>query len=389
MSITDKNNDKNQLPENPEAGIIEKCESKAGKASMPVAVLGATGMVGQQFVRMLAGHPYFDLVLLAGSKNSVGREYRRAVTWAMREALAPSAADLIVAEASTTALEASGARVVFSALPKEASVVEDALRRKGFFVFTNNSRHRQDEDVPILIPEINPQCLTLLAGKKKKYGGFISAGSNCTTAGLVMVLKPLLDLGLAAVDLTTFQAVSGAGRSGLPALDIMNNVIPHIVGEEEKIARETNKILASQLSSPDPGFNLPCRASCARVPVLEGHLESLLLEFRQPVSFRLIHERLVGFNSLPQALNLPSAPKQPLLVNDLPDRPQPLLDAWAGFPARAAGMAVSVGRIRVDGRHARLFLLVHNTVRGAAGNCLLAAELAFREGLLSQNGSLT
>ncbi len=353
---------------------------------IPVAVLGATGLVGQQFVRMLDGHPFFRLVTVSGSAGSRGKSYADAAAWSAGRCLPGTAAGLKMVEAEAKELLAAGVRVVFSALPGEAASLEAELRDLGFFVFSNNSRHRHDPDVPVLVPEVNPASLELLGRQKLRYGGFISTGSNCTTAGLVMVLKPLLELDLKAYSLTTFQAVSGAGRKGLPAFGIMGNVIPRIAGEEEKIIRESRKILSDESSKKKTEFNIPGIVTCTRVPVAEGHLQSLVLEFPAEVAPDEVISRLVSFRARPQEMKLPSAPEKPLLVSPLQDRPQPVLDAWAGTPERAAGMAVTIGRVRAADNRLALFLLVHNTVRGAAGNCLLAAELAAGAGLLEDAG---
>ncbi len=347
------------------------------------AVLGSTGLVGQQFVRMLAGHPDFSITLLAGSDRSAGQPYAEGVEWTAPGDIPVEFAETVVGPATLEAILASGARVVFSALPPAAAgPLESALRDNGLFVFTNATAHRADPDVPILIPEVNPEHLELAARQKKIHGGFIAADSNCVTAGLALILAPLIPFGLRSVALTTFQAVSGAGRRGLAAMDIAGNCIPFIRNEEEKLGREANRILGTigpEGVAPSP---IPIRASCCRVPVREGHLLSIAAEFEEPLDEQTAGRALAGFRGRPQRENLASAPEHPIIVRKEENRPQPILDAWAGTPARAQGMAVTVGRLRARGRTLDLFGLVHNTVRGAAGMCLLGAELALREGLL-------
>jgi aspartate-semialdehyde dehydrogenase len=305
-----------------------------------VAVLGASGLVGREFLRMLAGHPWCEV-------------------------LAASAAEC----------REKGVRVVFSTLPADtAAVIEAKLRDEGVFVFSNASAHRMDADVPIVIPEVNPEHMDLVRGQRSEKGGFIVTNSNCTTSGLALALAPLVPFGIRTVTVSTYQSISGAGRKGLAAMEILGNAIPYIAGEEEKIEQEVGKILGSSA--------IDVRASACRVPVREGHLESVLVEFERDVTEEQAARAFSGFCGVPQELGLPSAPLAPIIVLSEPDRPQPALDLWAGEPARAAGMAVSVGRIRRKGKALAFHLLVHNLVRGAAGTCVLAFELALKKGYL-------
>lgn len=348
-----------------------------------VAVLGATGIVGQHFVRMLERHPDFEIVCLAGSERTAGRVYAEAVEWAAGGDVPDAAAGAVIQPASPEAVASSGARLVFSALPPPvAGPLEAALREEGLAVFTNASAHRADPDVPILVPEVNPDHLELAARQKRALGGFISAGSNCVTSGLALILAPLVPFGLRSVALTTFQAISGAGRRGLAAMDISGNCIPFIRNEEEKIGREANRVLGTVGPRGIEDRPVPVRARCCRVPVRDGHLLSLTAEFEGPVDGEAAARALADFRGRPQREKLPSAPVRPVIVRREEDRPQPVLDAWAGSPARARGMAVTVGRIRSRGPYLELFGLVHNIVRGAAGTCLLGAELALRRGLI-------
>jgi aspartate-semialdehyde dehydrogenase len=345
------------------------------------AVLGCTGLVGRQFIRMLDAHPYFELVALSSSPRSAGKVYSRAVSEEAGPPIPEVVRLMVVREGTVEAVMRSGARVVFSALPASAAaVVEPELRRQGLFVFSNASSRRMDTDVPLLIPEVNPDHLELARDQVRRCGAAIITNSNCSTAGLVMVLKPLQDLGLRSVTVSTYQAVSGAGRRGLAAMDIAANVIPFIRDEEEKLIRETAKILGRlEFGRVEPG-GPEVNASCCRVPVREGHLLGLRLDFVTDIELRDAEAALADFRGRPQERGLPSAPERPVIVRSEEDRPQPVLDAWAGWPARARGMAVSVGRLRKRGRSMGCFALVHNLVRGAAGSCLLGAELALSQG---------
>ena len=347
------------------------------------AVLGCTGLVGRQFVRLLDGHPYFELACLTASGRSAGKAFAAAVEDPAAGGFSAAVSALAVRETSAAAVAASGAKVAFSALPASlAAGLEPELRAAGIAVFSNANALRFDPQVPLLVPEVNPGHLDLAAGQGRGRGGFIVANPNCVVAGLVVALKPLLAFGLRAVTVTTFQAVSGPGRRGVAAWDILGNVVPHIAGEEEKIARETAKILGDLHGGVRPS-PLEIYPSCARVPVRDGHLQSVGAEFdRAPDAGQLV-AALERFRSLPQRLRLPTAPRRPLVVRAECDRPQPLLDALAGEPERARGMAVSVGRLRVRGRRCDFFLLAHNTLRGAAGGSLLNAELAARRGLFA------
>jgi|WetSurMetagenome_2_1015567.scaffolds.fasta_scaffold189023_1 aspartate-semialdehyde dehydrogenase len=352
-------------------------------ARVRAAVIGCTGIVGQQFLRLLDGHPSIELGALAASSKSAGKAYADAMAWAVEGDVPDQARTMKVIEAHPEALAASGATIFFSALPASlAGPIETDLRGRGFAVFSNASAHRTDPKVPILVPEINAGHLDLARDQAARYGGFIVAGPNCSTSGLVMVLKPLAAFGPKRVSVTTFQSISGAGRRGLAAMDIAGNVIPFIRNEEEKMESETRKILGNLDGGEIKLFASDIRASCCRVPVREGHLLSIEVEFGTAPEPESVRAALTGFRGMPQILGLPTAPERPLLLRTEEDRPQPALDLQAGFPERARGMAVSVGRLRFKGSSLRLFALVHNTVRGAAGGCVLSAELALAEGII-------
>jgi aspartate-semialdehyde dehydrogenase len=349
-----------------------------------VAVLGCTGLVGQQFVRLLDGHPEFELAAITASSRSAGRPYAEVVAWSGGGELPEASGRLVVRETNLEAVLAAEPRIVFSALPAGlAGPIESGLRESGIRVFTNAAAHRMDADVPVVIPEINPGHLDLARRQLAVGGGFIVANSNCSTSGLVLVLKPLERFGIREVVVTTFQSISGAGRRGLAAMDIAGNVIPFIRQEEEKMSRESKRILGGIDRQGLVPAAFEARVTCCRVPVREGHLMSVVIGFEREVSAAAATEALASFRGVPQELGLPTAPERPVIVRPEEDRPQPALDVWAGSPARARGMAVSVGRVRAQAGAIALVALVHNTVRGAAGTCVLAAELAVREKLVA------
>jgi len=350
-----------------------------------IAILGCTGLVGQQFVRMLDGHPDFEIAALTGSDRSAGLIYREAVAWATDGEIPKKASEIVVQTTTAETIVDSGASLVFSALPAStAGPLETDLRNRGLAVFTNASAHRADPDVPILIPEINPEHFELALRQKRRHGGFIVADSNCCVAGLALLLAPLRPFGIRSVAVTTFQAISGAGRRGLSAIDIAGNCLPFIRNEEAKVGSEPGHILGQLTETGINDWDIPIRANCCRVPVREGHLLSVSVEFEEGIDEPTAARALASFRGRPQELSLPSAPEPPMIVRTEEDRPQPILDVWAGTPERARGMAVTAGRLRSRGRVLDFFGLVHNTVRGAAGTCLLAAELAFHEGWLDE-----
>jgi aspartate-semialdehyde dehydrogenase len=354
-----------------------------------VGILGCTGIVGQQFVRMLEGHPYFEAALLAASARSAHRSFAESKVWSLGGEVPESVRDLPIIETGLSGLIESGVHIFFSALPTSmADPIENALRERGHLVFSNASAHRMDHDVPVLVPEVNAAHLGLAAGQAARWGGAIIAGPNCSTSGLVLALCPLLPFGIRSVSVTTFQAISGAGRRGLAAMEIAGNVIPFIRNEESKIAMETCKILGTLVGETIVPLPIEVRASCCRVPVREGHLLGIDVEFGESPEPESVLSAIRDFGKAPRNLELPSAPQPPLLLRTEEDRPQPVLDAFAGTPERARGMAVTVGRPRFKGRSLRLFALVHNTVRGAAGGCLLNAELTLAARLIPERGNL-
>lgn len=346
------------------------------------ALLGATGAVGQRYITMLPQHPYLHLEVLMGGE-SAGKKYGQAVHWLFGEAIDPAMAEKVVRQAKPES--AKGCDIVFSALPSEvAAEVENKFAEAGFIVVSEASAHRMDADVPLMIPEINPDHLKLLESQKRKTGwkGAIATTPNCTGTGLSMVLKPLIDeFGARKAIVTTMQALSGAGFPGVPSLSIQENVIPYIKNEEEKVAAEAKKILGTYSSSAIKPSPIAMGISCNRVAVIDGHMETLYAEFPQVITPKAAERSLERFSGEPQRLKLPTAPEHPIIVRKENDRPQPRLDRLAGS---VPGMSVVVGRVRngIDDKSLQLTLLSHNTIRGAAGTAILTAELMEREGYL-------
>lgn len=346
-------------------------------------VLGCTGLVGNEFVRLLDDHPYFELSLLTASGRSAGKAFAEAAVDRQGPPLRAGTRAQVIRETTIEAVVQSGARIVFSALPAGiAAELEAELRRRGLFVFSNAGAHRMDPLAPLLVPEVNPGHLELARWQQRDHAGFIVTNPNCVVAGLALALKPLMALQAQAVTVTTFQAVSGGGRRGVAAWEILGNVVPYIAGEEEKIERETRKILGHLADGRVCDHELEIFPSCSRVAVREGHLQSVSVEFAAAVGLDAVENALSGFTALPQQMSLPTAPRRPIIVRNEADRPQPALDVNAGEPERARGMAVTIGRLRRQGRRGSFFLLVNNTVRGAAGGSILNAELAVRRDLI-------
>ncbi|TLZ44215.1 MAG: aspartate-semialdehyde dehydrogenase [Methanobacteriota archaeon] len=350
---------------------------------IPVAVLGATGTIGQRFVSLLQDHPSFDLAVVCTSERKVGG--RLGDHWRLEDVpLNPDLEAMELEAIDPKVLARRGTAAAFSALPAEvAKDLEVDAARAGVAVFSNASAHRMDADVPLLVPEVNPDHLALVERQTSfSEGGFLVTNPNCSIAGLVLTLKPLADaFDFEAVHVSTYQALSGAGYPGVPSLDIVSNVVPFIEDEEEKMHQEAKKLLGTRSDRIVPS-SLDVWANCVRVPVRDGHLEAVSIPLREDVTVDEVAKTLASFRGEPQRENLPTAPKQPVLVRTERNRPQPLLDGMAGEPARARGMAATVGRIRVSDRVLRFFVLSHNTLRGGAGGSVLNAELAHRRGYL-------
>lgn len=350
---------------------------------IPVAILGCRGMVGQQFIRLLENHPFFSVDGIVASEESAGKRYGNSVQWILSRECPGYARNMTMEKPDVSGLVERGVGVAFSALPSDvASHYEAALREKGIAVFSNASAFRMQGDVPILVPEVNADHIGMAKAQILEHGGFIITNSNCTTAGLVMALKPVLNIGIRGITVSTYQALSGAGLDGIPAMRATANLIPYIEEEEEKMERESRKILGEYRNGLIEKLDVPFFISCCRVPVVTGHLLSVGIEFESDVCVQDLVRRWRTYRGQPQKDNLPTSPAFPIIISHEPDRPQPLLDCDAGYPRRARGMAITVGRIRKANKNIRFFLLVHNTIRGAAGSSVLNAEMAYTRGLL-------
>lgn len=341
-----------------------------------VGILGATGAVGQKFVEILEGHPWFEITALAASERSAGKKYYDAVNWIGSTPIPKNVADKVVAPV-TPDLDCD---FVFSGLAASvAGEVEKAFAEAGYPVISNARNFRMQDDVPLLIPEINPEHTALIEQQQWGNGGFIVTNPNCSTVGLVCALRPLVDaFGVDVVQVTTMQALSGAGYPGVSSLDALGNVVPFIGGEEDKMEIEPRKLLGTYRDGQIDFADLVISPQCNRVPVLEGHLECVSVKFRDSVSAEAVREAFLGYRSPIADLNLPSAPEKLIHVFDKEAFPQPRRHADLG-----KGMTVSIGRIRpcpVLG--VKFVALVHNTVRGAAGGAILNAELLIQQGYL-------
>ncbi len=345
-------------------------------------VLGATGTVGQRLVELLADHPWFELTEVAASERSSGKKYSEAVNWHLNTSIPVAAANLIV-KSLEPALDCD---FVFSALDSSvAGPAEEEFARAGYPVVSNSKNHRMSPDVPLLIPEVNAAHLGAIPVQQKNRGygsGFIVTNPNCSTAGLVLVLKPLADaFGLEKIFVVTLQAVSGAGYPGVASLDILGNVVPFIAGEEEKMEEEPQKLLGRWDGSRFVEAGVGISAHCNRVPVENGHLECLSLSLKKIATLAEVREALRDFTVSEELAALPTAVKNPVIVLDEENRPQPRRDVDAGN-----GMAAVVGRVRecplLD---VKLTLLSHNLLRGAAGGALLNAELLASRGFFTRS----
>jgi aspartate-semialdehyde dehydrogenase len=344
-----------------------------------VGVLGATGAVGQTFIRLLANHPWFDVTAVAASERSAGKRYRDAAHWLGGE-LPERVANLTVSCCDPAAVNAS---VVFSALDSDAAEeVEAAFARAGRLVLSNARNYRMDADVPLLIPEVNPEHLELIPIQRAKrdWTGAIVTNSNCSTMVIALALAPLHQaFGVEQLFVTTLQALSGAGYPGVPSLDILANIIPFIGGgEEEKIESEPQKILGTFENGAVTPAPMRVSAQVNRVAVEHGHTVCMSVKLSRPASADAAMDALRSWTGAIAELALPSAPANPVIVTMERDRPQPRRDVHAGN-----GMSVVVGRVRPDPMlDLRLVAMGHNTIRGAAGASILNAELMFARGLI-------
>lgn len=345
--------------------------------SYKVGVLGATGAVGQKFIRLLDGHPWFRLTEVYASDRSRGKSYAEAVHW-LEDGDVPAAARDLEVKAGQAELDAD---ILFSAIPGgKAGPVERAYAAQGKFVFTNARDLRMEDDVPLVIAEVNPDHLAMVAAARRGDAGFVVANGNCTTITLALTLKPLVDaFDVTAVSMVSMQALSGAGYPGVPSLDIMGNVIPFIRNEEERVLLETPKFLGTLDGTRVRPASFSLAATCTRVPVVEGHTEVVSVRTGGRIDPVDVAAAFASFKGRPQELGLPSAPAQPIIVRPEADRPQPKKDWSTG-----RGMSAVVGRIAPDPVMGgfRYVAMASNTIRGAAGGSLLNAELCAAEGLL-------
>ena len=343
-----------------------------------VGVLGATGMVGQQFINQLQNHPWFELTWLGASERSAGKTYAEAANWVQDRSIPETIARRTVVEAKP----GNGApKLIFSAMDASvAGEIEQAFAEAGHFIVSNSRNHRMFADVPLLVPEINADHLRLIEVQRKTRGwkGGIVTNPNCSTVALTMGLAPLAPFGIRRVLAVTMQAISGAGYPGLASVDIVANVIPFIKNEEEKMETETQKILGVLNGTSIRPLEAPVSAQCNRVQVIDGHTVAVSVELAEKPGVEGVRRAMADFRGVPQLKNLPTAPKRPVHVLEEENRPQPRRDAL-----RENGMAVSVGRVRECSiLDYKFIVLGHNTIRGAAGAAVLNAELLKSEGWL-------
>lgn len=345
--------------------------------NIEVGILGATGMVGQHFIKFLQNHPWFRVKWVGASDRSAGKKYRDATSWRLDGTMPDGVAGLTVSDCKP----GNAPRLMFSAMDASvATEIEREFAAAGHVVVSNSKNHRMEQDVPLLVPEVNPDHLKLIPGQQKGRGwkGQIVTNPNCSTVVLTMALGPLKQFDIKRVIVTTMQAISGAGYPGVASMDINANVIPFIGGEEEKMQQETQKILGRFAGERIEPLAAKVSAHCNRVPVVDGHTETVSLEMGAKPTEADLLAAFSAFQSLPQERNLPSAPKQPVIYMEERDRPQPRRDV-----ERERGQTVFIGRLReCPVLDYKFVALGHNTIRGAAGAAVLNAELMLSEGLL-------
>lgn len=341
-------------------------------SKIPVGILGATGSVGQKFIELLSDHPWFEIAELGASERSAGKKYKDATNWIMSSQLKSIIAETVMATCEPN----FKSKILFSGLDSSvAGEIEADLAKAGYIVISNARNHRFDEDVPLIIPEVNADHLQLL--NKQKYSGGIVTNPNCSTIGLALALKPIHDaFGLEKVNVVTMQAISGSGYPGLPSMDILENVLPYISGEEDKMESEPLKILGGFDNDEIKFADIKISAQCNRVPVIDGHTECVQVTLTKKAGAGEIIDVWKRFKAEPLKLKLPSAPNEPVVYFDEPNYPQPKLHRNLN-----GGMTVSVGRLREDKFFDYKFVILsHNTVRGAAGGTILVAELMKAKG---------
>ncbi len=353
---------------------------------IPVAVLAATGSVGQRFVQLLDQHPWFEVVALTGSERTAGQTYGQACRWLLAEPMPTWAREMTVLPTPPEGPSdhpAYAAHIAFSALPSDAAyLVEPLFAQAGVVICSNASAYRAHTDVPLLLPEVNPDHTALLEVQRRQraWSGGITTNPNCTSTGMTIALKALQDaFGLRRVFAVSLQALSGAGYPGVASLDIVDNVVPYVGGEEDKVEVEPCKMLGRYQDGQIIQAPISISAHTNRVGVSDGHLVCLSVELERPAGVEQAKRALSQYQAPEVSRDLPSAPKPVIQVRDEADRPQPRLDRMAG-----RGMTTVVGRVRPDSLfHLKMVVLSHNTIRGAAGGSLYNAELLVKQGLVS------
>ena len=348
-------------------------------AKIPVAILGANGSVGQRFIQLLENHPWFEIKCLTGSDRTIGKPYTESCHWILPERMPDAVKAMVIQENETAAKEC---RIAFSAMPADqAKDVEPALAAAGLAVVSNASAHRMDKDVPILLPEVNPEHTGLVEIQRKNHNrkGFIVTNPNCTSTGLTISLKPILDaFGIEQMIAVSMQALSGAGYPGVPSMDIIDNVVPYIKGEEDKVETEPLKMLGKMSGDHIQNAQFAISAHTNRVAVTDGHTVCVSLKLGRDVKPAEAIEAMRSYQCPAVSADLPSTPVPVIQVRDEADRPQPRLDRATG-----KGMTTSVGRVRVDPVMGLKYIVFsHNTIRGAAGGAIYNAELLVKQKLV-------
>ena len=347
---------------------------------LKVGILGATGMVGQRFIQSLENHPWFEISALAASEQSAGNRYKEVAKWYLAGDMPGDISDTIVEKIDTKIIDKFDLDLVFSAIPSSIAEKIEADFAEHVPVFSNTATYRMVSDIPLVIPEINPEHLDLIKIQKENRGwnGFIVTNPNCTTIGFIIPMKPLMDnFGIEYANVATMQALSGAGYDGVPSMAMIDNLIPFIKNEEEKVEIEGLKILGKFNGKEIEFADFSVIAACNRVPVLDGHTASVFVKLKNNFELESVREIFNEFKGEPQQMNLPTAPKQPIIVLNSEDRPQPRLDR-----DRGGGMSISVGRFKKNRDVLKFTCVSHNTIRGAAGASVLNAELAYKKGLM-------
>lgn len=348
---------------------------------LKVGILGATGLVGQRYIQFLNNHKFFEIKCLMASEKSAGKKYKDVAKWYLDFDMPDYVKDMIVEKIDEENIKKFDLDIVFSAVPGEIADCEEKFA-KHIPLFSKVSKHRMDKDVPLIVPEINKDHLEILKFQKKNrnFDGFIVTAPNCSTTGMVLPLKVLQDnFGIEELHVVTFQALSGAGYDGVKSMQILDNVIPFIEKEENKMQSEALKILGkyNENNHTLENANFKIYASCNRVNVLDGHLEVLHIKLKNDFDVEEVKKAFINFNPL-KNFSLPSSPEHPITVLNEEDRPQPRLDR-----NRDKGMTVCVGRIeKKEEKILRIYTLSHNTIRGAAGESVLEAELAYKLGYI-------